>query len=56
VVVLATKGGPYDKIISNIQEVKARKGVVIAVVTEGDTIVTELADYVIEIPPTLSGT
>jgi glutamine---fructose-6-phosphate transaminase (isomerizing) len=52
VVVIATKKGSYDKVISNIQEVKARKGVVIAVVTEGDVAVREMADYVIEIPET----
>jgi glucosamine--fructose-6-phosphate aminotransferase (isomerizing) len=50
VVVIANKNGSYEKVVSNIQEVKARKGVVIAVVTEGDEIVTRLADYVIEIP------
>jgi glutamine---fructose-6-phosphate transaminase (isomerizing) len=52
VVVIATKKGTYEKVISNIQEVKARKGVIIAVVTEGDTAVKGLADYVIEIPET----
>jgi glutamine---fructose-6-phosphate transaminase (isomerizing) len=52
VVVIATKRGNYDKVISNIQEVKARKGVIIAVVTEGDTSVRQMADYVIEIPET----
>jgi glucosamine--fructose-6-phosphate aminotransferase (isomerizing) len=52
VVVLATKGGPYDKILSNIQEVKARKGRIIAVVTEGDKIIRDLAEFVIEIPET----
>lgn len=52
VVVIATKGGNYEKVVSNIQEVKARKGVVIAVVTEGDTIVKDMADYSIEIPET----
>jgi len=50
VVVIATKGSSYEKVVSNIQEVKARKGVVIAVVTEGDTTVKEMADYTIEIP------
>lgn len=50
VVVIATKGPSYEKVVSNIQEVKARKGVVIAIVTEGDTEVTEMADYTIEIP------
>jgi glucosamine--fructose-6-phosphate aminotransferase (isomerizing) len=52
VVVLATKGGPYDKILSNIQEVKARKGRIIAIVTEGDKIIRDLAEFVIEIPET----
>jgi glucosamine--fructose-6-phosphate aminotransferase (isomerizing) len=50
VVFIATMDGSYDKIVSNIQEVKARKGVVIAIVTEGDTIIREMADHVIEIP------
>ena len=50
VVVIATKGSSYEKVVSNIQEVKARKGVVIAVVTEGDTTVKEMADFTIEIP------
>ncbi len=52
VVVIATINGNYDKVVSNIQEVKARKGVIIAVVTEGDRVVRKLADYVIEIPET----
>ncbi|MFW6020051.1 MAG: glutamine--fructose-6-phosphate transaminase (isomerizing) [Bacteroidales bacterium] len=52
VVVIATKYGTYDKIISNIQEVKARKGKIIAVVTKGDKEVRKMADYVIEIPET----
>ncbi len=50
VVVIATQNSSYEKVISNIQEVKARKGRVIAIVTEGDTAVRALADYVIEIP------
>ena len=50
VVFIATKNSSYEKVISNIQEVKARKGRVIAIVTEGDTIVSEMADYTIEIP------
>ena len=50
VVVIATKNSSYEKVISNIQEVKARKGVVIAIVTEGDIEVTKMADYTIEIP------
>ncbi|GAB5538363.1 MAG: glutamine--fructose-6-phosphate transaminase (isomerizing) [Salibacteraceae bacterium] len=52
VVVIATKGPSYEKVVSNIQEVKARKGVVIAIVTEGDEQVKEMADYTIEIPET----
>jgi len=52
VVVIATKKGNYDKVVSNIQEVKARKGVIIAIVTEGDDVVHDIADHVIEIPET----
>ena len=52
VVVVATNKGSYDKVISNIQEVKARKGIIIAIITEGDVTVKGLADYVIEIPET----
>lgn len=50
VIVIATKNSSYEKVISNIQEVKARKGVVLAIVTEGDTEVRAMADYTIEIP------
>jgi glucosamine--fructose-6-phosphate aminotransferase (isomerizing) len=50
IVVIATKTGNYEKVVSNIQEVKARGGRLIAIVTEGDTTVKELADYCIEIP------
>ena len=50
--VIATQGNSYEKVVSNIQEVKARKGKIIAVVTEGDTQVREMADHVIEIPRT----
>ena len=50
VVVIATKNSSYEKVISNIQEVKARKGIVLAIVTEGDQTVRSMADYVIEIP------
>jgi glutamine---fructose-6-phosphate transaminase (isomerizing) len=50
VVVLATGDHTYEKIVSNIQEVKARKGVVIAVISEGDETIKKMADYVIEIP------
>jgi glucosamine--fructose-6-phosphate aminotransferase (isomerizing) len=53
VIVIATKNEIYEKVISNIQEVKARKGIVIAIVTEGDEKVKAMADYVIEIPETL---
>jgi glucosamine--fructose-6-phosphate aminotransferase (isomerizing) len=52
VVFIATKDSSYGKVVSNIQEVKARKGHVIAIVTEGDTEVKSMADYVIEIPQT----
>jgi glutamine---fructose-6-phosphate transaminase (isomerizing) len=52
VVVIAPKQGHYDKVVSNIQEIKSRSGKIIAVVTKGDTQVKELADHVIEIPET----
>ncbi|WP_373521262.1 glutamine--fructose-6-phosphate transaminase (isomerizing) [Aquiflexum sp.] len=52
VVFIATNDSSYEKVVSNIQEVKARKGKIIAVVTEGDTTVRNLADHVIEIPET----
>lgn len=52
VVVIAAKASSYEKVISNIQEVKARRGKIIAVVTKGDEEVSKLADYVIEIPET----
>lgn len=52
VVFLATNQSAYEKIISNIQEVKARKGKVIAIVNEGDTEIKEIADHVIEVPAT----
>ena len=52
VVVIATKNASYEKVVSNIQEVKARKGKIIAIVTEGDTVVKKMADYTIEIPET----
>ncbi|MBF4472667.1 glutamine--fructose-6-phosphate transaminase (isomerizing) [Flavobacterium sp. HJJ] len=52
VIVIAPKQGHYDKIVSNIQEIKSRSGKIIAVVTKGDKQVRELADYVIEIPET----
>jgi glucosamine--fructose-6-phosphate aminotransferase (isomerizing) len=50
VIVIAAQNSSYEKVISNIQEVKARKGQVIAIVTEGDLEVKKMADYVIEIP------
>jgi glucosamine--fructose-6-phosphate aminotransferase (isomerizing) len=53
VVVIATNKGHYEKVVSNIQEIKSRKGKIIAVVTEGDEQVRDLADHVIEIPETL---
>ncbi len=52
VVVIATKKGTYEKVISNIMEVKARKGKIIAIVNEGDVDVMKLADHCIEIPDT----
>ena len=52
VVFIATKDSSYDKIVSNIQEVKARKGRVIAVVSEGDDLISKIADYTIEVPVT----
>ena len=53
VVVIATKKGHYDKVLSNIQEIKSRKGRIIALVSEGDVRVKELADYCIEVPESL---
>ena len=52
VVVIATKNHLYEKVVSNIQEIKARKGRIIAVVTEGDDVVSKMADYCIEVPET----
>jgi glucosamine--fructose-6-phosphate aminotransferase (isomerizing) len=52
VIFIATKNSSYEKVVSNIQEVKARGGKIIAIVSEGDTEVKEMADYVIEIPLT----
>lgn len=52
VVVIATKQGHYEKVVSNIQEIKSRKGKIIAVVFEGDKVVKEIADHVIEVPET----
>ncbi len=53
VVFIATKDSSYEKVVSNIQEVKARKGKVIAIVTEGDRHITSMADFTIEVPATL---
>lgn len=52
VVVIATKGANFEKVVSTIQEIKARKGIIIAIVTEGDKEVRTMADHVIEIPET----
>jgi glucosamine--fructose-6-phosphate aminotransferase (isomerizing) len=52
VIFIATKNSSYEKVVSNIQEVKARGGHVIAIVSEGDTEVRDMAEYVIEIPQT----
>jgi len=52
IVVIAVNSNHYDKVVSNIQEIKARKGKIIAVVTEGDTVVREIADYIMEVPNT----
>ena len=53
VIVIATSNGHYEKVVSNIQEIKSRNGRIIAIVTEGDQQVRELADHVVEIPNTL---
>lgn len=52
VVVLATNKTIYDKVVTNIQEVKARKGIIIAITNEDDKIIGEMADYTIEVPET----
>jgi glucosamine--fructose-6-phosphate aminotransferase (isomerizing) len=52
VVIIATNKGTYEKVVSNIQEVKARKGKIIAIITEGDETVKSLADHYIEVPET----
>jgi glucosamine--fructose-6-phosphate aminotransferase (isomerizing) len=52
VVVIATRKGHYEKVVSNIQEIKSRKGKIIAIVTEGDDTVKNMADHVIEVPGT----
>ena len=53
VVVIATRNAMYEKVLSNIQEVKARKGKVIAIVTEGDDTISRIADELIELPCTI---
>ncbi|WP_416446148.1 glutamine--fructose-6-phosphate transaminase (isomerizing) [Leeuwenhoekiella sp. A16] len=53
VVVIATRKGHYEKVVSNIQEIKSRKGKIIGIVTEGDVTVKELADHVIEVPESM---
>ena len=53
IVVIATNKGHYEKIVSNIEEIKARKGKIIGIVTKGDTSVKKLADHVIEVPETI---
>lgn len=53
VVVIATKRGHYEKVVSNIQEIKSRSGKIIAIVSKGDVTVRDLADHVIEVPETL---
>jgi len=53
VVFIATKDSSYEKIVSNIQEVKARKGKVISIITEGDTLIPSMSDHVIEVPQTI---
>ncbi|WP_412987096.1 glutamine--fructose-6-phosphate transaminase (isomerizing) [Pontimicrobium sp. IMCC45349] len=53
IVVIATKKGHYEKVVSNIQEIKSRKGKIIGIVTEGDEDVKKLADHVIEVPETI---
>ncbi|GAB2945569.1 glutamine--fructose-6-phosphate transaminase (isomerizing) [Hymenobacter coalescens] len=52
VVVIATRDSSYEKIVSNIQEVKARKGRIIAVVSEGDKVIPQMAEFVVEVPHT----
>jgi glucosamine--fructose-6-phosphate aminotransferase (isomerizing) len=52
VVVIASSAGMYEKVVSNIQEIKARKGRIISIVTEGDTVVKNMSDYSISIPDT----
>jgi glucosamine--fructose-6-phosphate aminotransferase (isomerizing) len=53
VVFIATRDGSYEKVVSNIQEVRARKGKVISIITEGDSLIPKMSDHVIEVPSTL---
>ena len=53
VVFIATNDSSYEKVVSNIQEVKARKGRVISVITEGDKLIPGMSEFVIEVPSTL---
>jgi len=53
VVVIAPQTGTYEKVVSNIQEIKARKGRIISIITKGDTVVKDLSDFCIEIPETI---
>ena len=52
VIIIATRDKSYDKIVYNIQEIKARKGIVIAVVTQGDSLIPNMVDFTIEVPDT----
>ncbi len=52
VFVIATRKGHYDKVVSNIQEIKSRKGKIVAIVMEGDETIKDIADHIIEIPDT----
>ena len=52
-VVIATSKGHYEKVVSNIREIQSRKGQIIAIVTQGDKDVKEIADYSIEVPETI---
>ena len=53
IVVIANKGSQYEKIVSNVQEIKARNGQIIAIVNEGDSVLSEMSDFCIEIPETI---
>ena len=50
---IAPKHGMYDKVISNIQEIKSRNGRIVSIVTEGDTVVGNISDRIFSIPDTL---